>query len=170
METKTNGAIPPTNTMTPPSTPNPDIEVPLPVNKSDTTPVISPQAKVTESNTTPLVTPHPSTEELLIALSAKVDNIEKIVLKMKRHNTISMWLTIIFVVLPIAISVFALPYIMSSFTSSMGLSDLSAMTVSQEETEDGAQNQSPIPAKQVSDAELINMLHSLQAKVEANKQ
>lgn len=57
---------------------------------------------------------------VLVDLQNKVDLIYVNSEKMRRAATRSMWLTIIFVVLPIAISIFALPVLMKTLLGSVG--------------------------------------------------
>lgn len=127
---------------------------------------IAPQAETVQptiTQTTPVSVPK-TTEELLTELTKKIEHVETMVATMKRRSTISMWLTIIFVVLPIVGSIFALPYLMNQLTSSMGLGDLSGLQIESEDTT--GTMPAAVPGKQVSDTELLKMLHDLQSKVD----
>ncbi len=59
---------------------------------------------------------------LITDLDAKVNILLENSEKMRKSASRSMWLTIIFVVLPIAISIIAIPFLMKTLTGSMGLS------------------------------------------------
>jgi hypothetical protein len=51
----------------------------------------------------------------------KIDEMYLVVEKMRKASVRSMWLTIIFVVMPIILSVFALPYLMSTYMGTAGV-------------------------------------------------
>ena len=53
----------------------------------------------------------------------KIDAMYTTLEKIRKHNVVTMWLTIIFVVLPIVLSVFALPYLMRSYAGALGGGD-----------------------------------------------
>lgn len=53
----------------------------------------------------------------------KIDAMYTTLEKIRKHNVVTMWLTIIFVVLPIVLSVFALPYLMKSYMGALGGGD-----------------------------------------------
>lgn len=83
--------------------------------------VIDPLATSAGSALLKELSPEEKILSLLESQGKKIDDLTLTLTKMKRRSTIGMWLTIIFVVLPVVASVFFLPALMSSYLGTVGV-------------------------------------------------
>lgn len=115
-----------TPTITPaPITINPVVSASAPIPVTFTTPTpITVSAPVASTTIIDL----PAIYNSVAELQKKIDEMYLVVDKMRKASVRSMWINIIFVVLPIALSIFALPFLMRSFLSTTGM-DTSASSI-----------------------------------------